>query len=789
MSRRLAMRIFLLTLLLLPTLALAQPATELQWVSLDGSPPGTPVEVLVDLQQSSLSATVLDIIVHGLWVGPAQGADGKTYDIVRLPGARSIGQPGAPMLPAVQMDLLLPLQEGAPATVLGAEILSSTRLENIVPWPQGIPERDHPEGDPYTFLLDEQLYAGQEPFPSTFLPAVQEEIGPGPLGAPGASFEAWPCKWSPPDQTLEVATRMKAYIDHGAPPLSPGDITIEKSLMLAELVHNWEVVQEYLRINPHAYEGAYLFVFAEEYRDALQPLMDQKEARGFKISTLVLDNLVATDCATIRTGIDSWLDRHGWWEDRYALLVGDTNLIPLCNSPTTDTGLVVPTDDLYASPGGDDLDEEILLGRLSVDTPQDLANQVGKILAYMDQPQLLWDNNIALLVAHDELAPNKYEGAHESVRTASYAEPPNFVTRYGSAGWGDADIINDIDGGVGLVAYRGHGDEDAWTDWNPAADYFDRSDVNMLSNGNRTPVVWSFACTNADLDIDDCIAEVAMELSPGGAVSYYGATIPSYTVQNHELDRAMFQKTYDELLGSQGAVMMMGERQMETNEGSDNSWMYLLLGDPEMRIRRESPPEWTLILPEQLPPCTGCQLELQVLDGEGLPVFQAIASAWKPAGAQGGALARSAAAAPDVQANRYTDAQGQAAIPVSPDSDGEILVTVRDFQGQLVQGVVPVASGTSAPGPGLAGLSLQARPNVLSGLTTFHFGRALPTDATLVVHDLRGREIVRQAVPAGSTDLRWEARDAAGRPVAAGSYMVSLRGAGQQLVTRVVVLD
>src|SRR6185295_16062623 len=182
------------------------------------------------------------------------------------------------------------------------------------------------------------------------------------------------------------------------------------------------------------------------------------------------------------------------FRDSYALLVGDVSEIPLCNSPTG-----VPTDDLYASTNGDDLDEEIYVGRLSVDNETDAANQVAKILAYEDHPDPFCCYDQALLVAHKEGAPLKYVGAHESVRTATYSVPPVFSTLYGNDPLvRDADVSAAINPGIGLAAYRGHGNENAWTTWNTANESYDSADVTGLLNTiPRIPVMWGFACTNA----------------------------------------------------------------------------------------------------------------------------------------------------------------------------------------------------------------------------------------------------------------------------------------------------
>ena len=73
------------------------------------------------------------------------------------------------------------------------------------------------------------------------------------------------------------------------------------------------------------------------------------------------------------------------------------------------------------------------------------------------------------------------------MRTNSYSTPPNFITYYGSqVGVEDPDIVNEVDGGVGVLAYRGHGSKySTATGWNQVSDYFNSSDVISLANPTR----------------------------------------------------------------------------------------------------------------------------------------------------------------------------------------------------------------------------------------------------------------------------------------------------------------
>jgi Peptidase family C25 len=197
----------------------------------------------------------------------------------------------------------------------------------------------------------------------------------------------------------------------------------------------------------------------------------------------------------------------------------------------------------------------------------------------------------------------------------------------------------------------------------------------------RVPVVWSFSCSNSDLTANDSIAEYWMENPSSRAVSHYGATIPSNTDQNHELDRRMFKAVYDLGLVTQSHAIQYAEDQMSKIVGSDNAWMYLLLGDPEMHIRRRNPLDLKIRIPEYVSLCQGpgCYLSVSVLDEIGNPVEGARFALWK-----------SDKAGDELQVNRYTDESGSARIPVSLQSTGTLYYSVQDNLGNVKTGTVAV---------------------------------------------------------------------------------------------------
>ncbi|MCU7802733.1 MAG: hypothetical protein KZQ82_17615 [Candidatus Thiodiazotropha sp. (ex Lucinoma annulata)] len=651
---------------------------ERRWIALDESQkPGALAMVQTNDRASNTKRTVFDLTIPGYWMTSKQGPDGKQYQKIEIPGLGSHDQLGSPDLPSYRFSLAVPYSEGE--IRMSAKPQDVQRFENILVWPQPVPELDGEKGTgtPEKFVMDEKVYASDGNWPDSF-GEERYKIGKTLRSIPAIHGEAWPVQWNPATQTLQVASRITYIVEHDGAAEKFEPITQERDLMASKTFLNWQYLEQVFVPNFRFYTADYLFIYPDSsYADEIQPLVDQKKARGFKVTEMnVADDIGASTCSDIRNAIETWEAAIPNWRDAYTLLIGDTDVIPHCTSPGGDQ-----TDDLYASTDGDDLDEEIYLGRLSIDSEADLANQVNKILTYEDHPSLFCCYDRVGLWAHKENAPGKYEGAHETVRTFAYSDAPIFETFYGSqAGVTDSDVVNRVDNGVGLMAYRGHGSRDATaTSWNQTNEYFNDVEIATLSNPlSRSPVVWSFACTNSRLDTNDAVAEEWMELADAGASSYYGATRTSYTSQNHVLDEWMFRAVYDEGLLTQSHAIERGEAQMAALSGSDNAWMYLLLGDPDMKIRTKNPIRFELKIPELIEICKFCELPIQVFDMRGNPVSNALVGLWKPA--EKGQPNQTG----ETWVNGYTDHNGNVSLPYSALTTGALYYAVEDEYGNAV---------------------------------------------------------------------------------------------------------
>jgi hypothetical protein len=367
------------------------------------------------------------------------------------------------------------------------------------------------------------------------------------------------------------------------------------------------------------------------------------------------------------------------------------------------------------------------------------------------------------------------------VRLAAYSNPPVFSTYYGAEGATDADVSAAINDGVGLVAYRGHGSSSSWSSWNLGNESYNSTDVNALTNV-QTPVVWSFACSNSQLSSNDCLAEVWMEQVDNGAVSHYGATVPSYTTQNHELDRQMFQAVYDEGLVIQAQAIEFGEEMMGVLEGDDNAWMYLLLGDPAQSIRTDPGFNWEVFLPDliEIEPGFPYNLHLE-LHADGTPDPDVLFSVWKPMNDR--------QVGDEVFTNTYTDSNGKADLVISPETEGWLYFALRGENGEaLYDSVRVVRSGTAAPEFGQGALRFWAEPSVMSDGGNLRLSRSLDSSARIEIFDVAGRRVRSIDLAAEQSIAGWDGMDEGGRKVPNGIYLARLRDSSSEHTARMVVV-
>ncbi len=787
------------------------------WVPLDASPPGTPADVVPVAAATGPAQTVLDVTIHGFWVTPRSGPDGTAFTQIFVPGLQRLALLGAPEIPVVRVPIAV-VTDAPGVSLVSVEPLGPPATFTMHLWPQPVPAQEDSSGTAEVFMQDPNIYAlGQ------LYPLASGDAGSitGAMGSLRASLlECYPIRWVPSRDSLVVQSASRWTFAHDGALPAIAAITRDRNRIASQEYLNWASVSTVIPVDIADYQGEFLFVYPSAWASALKPLMSQKSIRGYTVAQITLESLGSVSCTSVRNAILGWYSATPSSHDHYCILVGDIDSIPFCPPPGSSDPL---TDDLYGSADPNNPERDIFVGRLPAESGSDLQNQVQKILDYENHPSSTKYYGDVLLVAHKpdgSIPDGDYEAQQDSVRLASYTVHPDFFTYYGSVpGHTNAGLTALINSGMGITSYRGHGGPDDWWTWDNTGscpgypsyvgECFTNTDVNALSNGALTTLVWSIACDNSDLRDAACIGRAWMAKYPGGAAAHYGSSRPSSTQDNDVLEDSLFAAVWRYGLTKLGhATTWAEDRSIGWDFGFavSNAWSYGLFGDPDMDVRRDVSPLWTIASPAYvlLSASGGAPLDMGVLDAQGMPVPNVLVSLWKPAagavpasergrgGAAGvreggtgashasggsgvsGVPAGALGAGDEIATNLYTGTDGYAHFTVDPATTGEIYFAVRDSVGHAQTDSIPVVSSAGVDRAATGTLTLVAAPSVTSGTTWFRFGRPLDAPAAVRIYDVLGRPVATIDVARGASEVLWSGLDRAGRLVHSGLYFAKL---------------
>jgi hypothetical protein len=290
---------------------------------------------------------------------------------------------------------------------------------------------------------------------------------------------------------------------------------------------------------------------------------------------------------------------------RYVILAGDGTYDPrdyrgLGDRDFVPTKLVDATynetasDDWLTDFNNDGI-ADIPIGRLPINTVAQANTMVSKIVNF--SPANVPQN--ALLVADDPTGYYfNFETANDAVQTLLQPVVP--VSRINrrtepSACAARTNLIGQLNQGLALVNYSGHGNVDAWAgncanplpgDPGHTLPVFGSADALALTNGNKLSVVVVMDCLNGYFQEPDPafsgLAEAFLQAPNGGAVASFassGSTIPE---GQHEMSTQLFTLLY----GAQPIALgdaIKNSKSFTNDIDVRRTWVFF--GDPSMKVR------------------------------------------------------------------------------------------------------------------------------------------------------------------------------------------------------------
>lgn len=334
--------------------------------------------------------------------------------------------------------------------------------------------------------------------------------------------------------------------------------------------------------------GKILIIYYDAYEDATAPFMAWKRQKGVPTYFIPFSS-VGTTAAALQSYIQTMYNTDS--AITFVQLVGDAAQIP-----TLSVG-GGGADPVFGLVSGSDNYPDIFIGRFSASSAADVTTQVNKVITYerdynTSQTWMQW----ATGVASDEGPGDdgEYDWVHmDNIRNDLLGYGYSIVDRVypNNPPCTDAQLATYLNGGSSLMNYCGHGSTDSFTTTG-----FNTYDVAALTNGVKTPVICSVACSNGNFVSYTCLAEAFLRKSGGGGVAFYGSSVsqswnPPMAGQDEVVDLlvADAKKTVGGLFFN-GSCKMMDD--YPTSGDMYKTWN--IFGDASMLMRTRIPMSMTV---------------------------------------------------------------------------------------------------------------------------------------------------------------------------------------------------
>lgn len=355
------------------------------------------------------------------------------------------------------------------------------------------------------------------------------------------------------------------------------------------------VIKSHEVIDESDVDLSYLIVTPKRFIDKLSGFIAWKQKLGFTVDIVALEDVGST-ADEIR---DYLHQRYAEEETRftYALLVGHETMFPT-HYLRTGASYRTPSDLPYFTMGGDtDFIPDVFYGRLVVDTAEDIANQVKKIIEYEKGN---FGNPIGLGKGIG-IASN--EGSNPS--DVEYVQQANkfFIDAFGTSyseffqansNSTPANINTALSAGAMWLTYLGHGSGTSWASLYSYTGYR-TSHIKEINPGAVKPIIIDVACLNGRFKtgrFGERFMNETKDGKPIGSVAYYGGSVSISWHPPAIMARGINKMIVQDNLNFLGEALLAGQMELYNNysdQGSvkDNFVWYHLFGDPSMILRLE----------------------------------------------------------------------------------------------------------------------------------------------------------------------------------------------------------
>ncbi|MBQ6728733.1 MAG: hypothetical protein IJQ83_01215 [Bacteroidales bacterium] len=580
-----------------------------EWTSINGNVPST---IKTELISSTESMIQVHVQVPGYYATTVATPRGESY-VISLPKAVSTAHAGEPDMPMTGIPVMIGDKSRMDVRVIDAQYTDYEGIE-VAPSKGDFPRTIDPATVPYTYG---DCYSQDAFFPANnvglYEPYIIRDFR-------GQNMAVYPFAYNPVTKTLRVyydmTLEMYKVDDNGINSMETRRSNVVKmdpdfkSLYQRHFI-NFEAAMN--RYTPVDEDGDLLIICYDNFISNMTDFVNWKKTRGMN-TTIVGTSTAGTTYSAIKTYIQNQYNANN--NLAFVLLVGDVAQIPgytYTGGGSSYSGL---GDNAYGQVVGNDVYNDIFIGRFSASSATQVNNQVQKVLTYerdLTTSDTWCQNGLGVsTTAGSGGHYNEDDYQHiENLRTdlLNYGYNTVYQDYYNVSGYPSSStttISNHINSGVGIINYCNHGSETSWQSHS-----YSNSHVNALTNSNKLPFIFSVACLNGKYDYSsDCFGEAWMHATNnttgaptgaiGGMFSYISQPwIPPMWAQDEFVD-ILVESYSNNIKRTSGGAAINGLMAIFDNYsttetsavGTYQAWIHY--GDPSQVLRTKTPQAMTV---------------------------------------------------------------------------------------------------------------------------------------------------------------------------------------------------
>jgi len=581
------------TVFLLALCVLLSTVISADWISFTGERNAEVQKVV----KSDLGDVIrFDIVLPGVQVDE-KIVDGKTYKTISVNGSSDLLKKGYPELKAVSAFIAIPFSNDISIEIVDSEkeVINDVRL---ISSKGNITRNIDPENVPYTW--NEEVYGNDVDYPaysnlvSVSSPFIMRDIS-------GIRAQIIPFQYNDAQNTLTVYKKISVRVSvNGYRNLSPR-VAYNESEAFENIYSNIFLNYKSPLINKDEYQAPdlsnnLLVIAYDEFYAETEKLVQWKRQIGFDVDFKKLSE-IGSDSDSIKAYIQQKFDAG---ELTHVIFVGDIEHIPCIKGKNERAD----SDNMYVKLAGADNVPDAFISRISVKNNEQLNAIIAKTIRYEKEPEAgaAWYKK-ALAIASNQGSPDDWKRAEElnaalendlGFTDIARCYDPEYSNSHGYNS-NKSVIFDAVNEGLTMINYIGHGSATQWV-----TSGFNTSDAKNVDNGMMLPVIWSVACVNGKLSLDECFAEAWLrsgDANGGGTIGMAAAStnmawVPPCVWQKEIVNEQYCQKLHEtaDVANLYGMLKTLEEYGVsDSGYGNQLVEQVIYFGDGTVKVRTSAP--------------------------------------------------------------------------------------------------------------------------------------------------------------------------------------------------------